>query len=774
MANEKVLVVDDEAIVRESIRDWLKDAGFEVEVAESGEEALVMIRERPYRVMVLDYRLPGESGIAILAKAKEIQPGLKSIIITAYPSEEAVDQAKKLGAVDYLIKPLVPDELEKLIRDTIQKMDKPNAVMPVQVERVAVQAPIVVSKLYMITYSGLQNLVTGLVSEMEVIGVKSKHGKFAYEKIHEFNELQLNYDLTIMPPTKFLFPAKETLLKFNVQQGHQFEAVLDAKPRAIIGVHPDDINAIELLDEVFMSANIDPNYITRRQNTMIIGMDCLNPSPKSFAPSMGTQIAESGFDMLLTDIGTGYVVTVGTKKGADYLAKYASPREVTGEEIATQKRVRDEALHRYQVSLTVHKERLLKLLQENYDNPYWESRSKTCLNCGSCVMVCPTCFCFDVQDEVELNLKEGERYRSWDGCVLSDFAKVATGENFRHTKGSRFRHRMFRKGKYILEKYGMPGCVGCGRCGTFCLADIASPAEAFNAIVESSRVKDEAVKILRGSGLENNLYVPRPAWITKITDLGANEKLFDFKFVDGRPLGQIPGQFVEVSIPGIGESPISISSSPTRDENFQLAVRNVGSVTQSIHDTREGDILGIRGPFGNGFPLDTLKAKDILLIAGGIGLFPLRSLVQYVLDKKEQFGKIIILLGSRTPAERMFVDEVAEWGAIPGVELMETVDKGDENWKGNVGVITTLIPRVKIDVRRTVSVVVGPPVMYRFVINELKKVGLADEDIVMSLERRMKCGVGKCGHCQINGVYVCQEGPVFSLEQLRTLREAVL
>jgi NAD(P)H-flavin reductase len=169
-----------------------------------------------------------------------------------------------------------------------------------------------------------------------------------------------------------------------------------------------------------------------------------------------------------------------------------------------------------------------------------------------------------------------------------------------------------------------------------------------------------------------------------------------------------------------------------------------------------------------------MKGKDILLIAGGIGLFPLRSLIQYVLDKRENYGRIMLLLGARSPTERMFTEELEEWLRSPAIEYMETVDKGDENWTGNVGVITTLIPKVRVDAKNTIAVVVGPPVMYRFVINELKKLGLADEHIVLSLERRMKCGVGKCGHCQINGVYVCQEGPVFSLEQLRGLREAVL
>jgi sulfite reductase subunit B len=769
MPKDRVLVVDDEAIVRESIRDWLQDDGYEVVTAESGEEALELTEKQVFSVMVLDIRLPGESGLSVLARVKANQPWVKTIIITAYPSEDTVAEAKKLGAIDYLIKPLVPEDLERLIRATIDSVS-----VEEKAALAAAAAPVLDNRLFSISREGWQDLVRGLLLETEVLGVKAKQGKFVFDKILNFAELTLDYDVTVLPPTKYLFPAKETLLKFRTTTGPQFEPVVDTKPRALVGIHPDDINAIALLDAVFMTINPDPNYISRRQNTLIIGVDCLNPSPTAFAPSMGTNVADSGFDLLLTDIGNKYVVTVGTEKGLALLKKYANPQPVTGEEIAQQKKVRDEAVTRYQKSLVVPKERLLRLLQENYDNPYWESRSATCLNCGSCVMVCPTCFCFDVQDEMALSLREGERYRKWDGCVLVDFAKVATGENFRHDKASRFRHRIFRKGKYILEKYGMPGCVGCGRCASACLAEIASPVEAFNAIAESTRAKEEAARTLRSSGaVPNDLYLPRLARLKKIQTLGAKEKVFDFQFLDNRQLGHRPGQFVEVSAPGIGEAPISISSSPTRDTVFQLAIRNVGGVTNAIHNSKEGDIVGIRGPFGNGFPLDFLKGKDLLFIGGGIGLFPLRSLIQYVIDKRSEFGRAIILLGSRSPAERMFVEELEQWSQNPQLEFLETVDKGDEAWKGNVGVITTLIPKIRISVSKTVAVAVGPPVMYRFVINELKKLNMADENIILSLERRMKCGVGKCGHCQINGVYVCQEGPVFSLAQLRSLREAV-
>ncbi len=773
MIKNSVLIVDDESIVRESIGDWLKDAGYQVVTAETGEEALELIEKQDFSIMVLDIRMPGKTGLTVLKEVKAQRPWIKSIIITAYPSAETTTEAKKLGAIDYLIKPVAPDDLEGLIRETLNTAGREPTVATKLGIRPKPSEVVEVKKSFIITREGLQSMVESLAKEMEIVGVKARQGKYVYDRIANFEELCLDYDVTVIPPTKYLRPPKESLLRFKVGASPKVEPVLETAPKAIIGVHPYDIRAIELLDEVFMATNPDPNYIARRHNTVIIGVDIINPSPNSFAPSMGTNLTESGFDLLLTDIGANYMVTVGSAKGAELLRKYAQVREPTGDEIAKQRSVREKASAKFKLFLDEPKERLPKLLEDNYDNPYWESRSETCLSCGSCVMVCPTCFCFDVQDEPALSLKEGERVRRWDGCMLVDFAKVATGENFRHDKESRFRHRMFRKGKYILERYGIVGCVGCGRCKTACLADIALPLETFNAIAESTRVKEAAKHIVTEARGEAALYAPRLAELVKVQELTPREKVFEFRLKDSKNLGQRPGQFVEVSIMGIGEAPISISSSPTRDGTFQLAIRNVGDVTSALHTLTKGATVGVRGPFGNGFPLDALKGKDVLLIAGGIGLFPLRSLIQYILDNRKSFGRVILLFGARSPAERLFLDELALWSQSPDIEFHETVDKGDEIWKGHVGVITTLIPRIQIDPKKTMAVVVGPPIMYRFVIVELKKRDLPDENIIMSLERRMKCGVGKCGHCQINGVYVCQEGPVFTLAQLRNLREAV-
>jgi len=241
----------------------------------------------------------------------------------------------------------------------------------------------------------------------------------------------------------------------------------------------------------------------------------------------------------------------------------------------------------------------------------------------------------------------------------------------------------------------------------------------------------------------------------------------------GRRLDHQPGQFVEVSVLGIGEAPISLSSSPTRDDSFELGVRAVGNVTQAMHRLKPGETLGIRGPFGNGYPVPMLLGRDLLFVAGGIGLFPLRSMIQYAMDYRERFGRIILLYGCREPAERIFQGELERWRQAGGIEILESVDRcpRDQAWEGNVGVITTLFPHIRVDPERTTALVVGPPIMYRFVVAECIHRGMAKDRILLSLERRMKCGMGLCGHCQINNVYVCLDGPVFSYEELTKLEE---
>ncbi len=280
-------------------------------------------------------------------------------------------------------------------------------------------------------------------------------------------------------------------------------------------------------------------------------------------------------------------------------------------------------------------------------------------------------------------------------------------------------------------------------------------------------------QVQTGALAQASIYLPTLAEIVRTEPLTQMEKLFDIRLKNGRELGHQPGQFVEVSLFGVGEAPISVSSSPTKKGSFEIAVRAVGNVTKALHNLDRGATVGIRGPFGKGFPVAELKGKDILFVAGGIGLVPLRSLINYVLDHRSDFGRLQVLFGAKTPAEQLFLDELAKWRTRKDLEYLETVDRADDRWKGNVGVITTLFPKITLDPKKTVAVIVGPPIMYRFAILEAQVKGIPDEQIIVSLERRMKCGVGKCGHCQINNLYVCQEGPVFTYAKIRDVKEAI-
>ena len=270
---------------------------------------------------------------------------------------------------------------------------------------------------------------------------------------------------------------------------------------------------------------------------------------------------------------------------------------------------------------------------------------------------------------------------------------------------------------------------------------------------------------------KKSLYLPMKARIKKAVQMTELEKFFEIELEDREQFNYDPGQFVMVSVFGYGEAPISISSNPTKKDGFELCVRKVGKVTEALHRLKEGDPVGIRGPYGKGFNVKELRGKDLLFIGGGIGLVPLRSLIKYSIENKKDFGRIIILYGAKSPKELLFTDELKEWEAESGVNLKVTVDRGDESWKGNVGVITTLIPPLDLDIENTMALIVGPPVMYKFVLLSLFAKKFPEENIILSLERKMKCGVGKCGHCQMNHIYVCQDGPVFYYKDIKDLPE---
>jgi NAD(P)H-flavin reductase/NAD-dependent dihydropyrimidine dehydrogenase PreA subunit len=630
-----------------------------------------------------------------------------------------------------------------------------------------------------------QNFINALTKDdsLNVIGVKSRGNKFAFGPLNSADELRLDYDVTLLPPKKYFFPQRETLFTYDLSDGFSAKNPEETKPMVLVGVHPYDIIALLHMDEIFRETKSDAQYFKKRESAIIIGINIQNMSKWNFSAYMGSAAIDYGYDIMLTDLGNRYALTVGSQKGGELLAKYAKnvvPALARDMQIAGQKK--REVMNMSQQKFDFPPELIPELLKDSYGKSgFWEKHSEKCLACGSCVLVCPTCYCFDVKDNPDLSLEKGEKFRTWDGCLLEDFAKIASGENFRATRPTRYRHRYFKKGKYLFDRFGFVSCVGCGRCSSNCLPDIANPVNLFNDMYHENelngvKMATTATQPEINIQTEGNIdFVPKLATIIKKTSMTSMETLFEIKLDDKTELNHKPGQFVEVTAFGIGEAPISLSSSPTHKGTFEVCVRKLGNVTTRLHKLNAGDKVGIRGPFGNGFDVDSLKGKDLLFIAGGLGIAPLRSLINYVFDNRKNYGRVFLLYGCKEPKELLFGDEMQAMSSREDVEFKPTVNWCPETelWNGNIGVITTLIPQVSFDPEKTTAILCGPPVMYKFVIADLKGRNVPDDHIIMSLERRMKCGVGKCGHCQINQIYVCKDGPVFNYSKIKGIPEAL-
>ncbi len=275
-----------------------------------------------------------------------------------------------------------------------------------------------------------------------------------------------------------------------------------------------------------------------------------------------------------------------------------------------------------------------------------------------------------------------------------------------------------------------------------------------------------------------NIFTMDKARIVRFYDLTK-----DVRFFQVRPytldmacmMDYRPGQFMMVSIPGVGEAPFSISSTPSRPGLFEFGIRKMGVLTEKLFELKENSFIWIRGPYGNGFPIEKMKGHNLIIVMGGLGAVPLRSLLLYALDNREDFGDIYLLYGARTPDDMLFRDEYLSMKHRDDVKVLLTVDSDPTGvWSEDIGVVTNLFSRIKgIDPEMTYVAVCGPPVMYKYVIKELIKMEIPKHQILMSLERRMKCGVGKCGHCAIGYIYTCIDGPVFTYWDVIHMKELI-
>jgi len=331
----------------------------------------------------------------------------------------------------------------------------------------------------------LDSWVNGLIAQQKVIGVQAKGDRFTFAPLINAEDLRLDYDVTILPPKTYLQPPKETMSSFKIGEG--YKSVIDKESFILLGVHPYDMVAIKQMDEIFSQHNRDIHYMSRRDNATIIVVDVDKVSSDVFAGYMGTAYIEDGCDILLTKIGDVFIVDAGTEKGEALMASISNEPEA-GESWLEQRRMvweyNKQRLRRHELKAPSSK--WPQLLEDAYENPLWTERAKLCFSCGSCILVCPTCYCFDVYDDVNWDLTSGERIRTWDGCMLTNFATIAENLNFRKEASARFRHRYYRKGAYVPAKIGgQIACVGCGRCINACTAKIANPVEVFNLLADS-------------------------------------------------------------------------------------------------------------------------------------------------------------------------------------------------------------------------------------------------------------------------------------------------
>ncbi len=342
-------------------------------------------------------------------------------------------------------------------------------------------------KILKLSKENLDLFVSVLPAFGEVYAPVRRGKGFVFERPSRWSDVQMNYTRTMLPPKKFLLPPREATFTFDPEKGYQDLLAEAAKPVVLFGVHSYDIYGLNILDRVFAQSKYpDPYYITRRRNTAIVGVD-FEPDDKHVASSMNADFVDSGFDLFLSDIGDEYLVLVGTSRGDDMVVmSNCLMNTPTQADFAEYKKRSKRRRDSYKAHVDLNG--LPEILEMEYGSAVWDEMGERCLSCGSCSMVCPTCYCFDVNDEVDLGSRRGRRIRSWDSCLLRTHALVAGGENFRAARSSRVKFRYYHKQRGFVAEYGRPSCIGCGRCVEACPVDIN-----IISVIESIRGERNAI-----------------------------------------------------------------------------------------------------------------------------------------------------------------------------------------------------------------------------------------------------------------------------------------
>jgi sulfhydrogenase subunit beta (sulfur reductase) len=320
----------------------------------------------------------------------------------------------------------------------------------------------------------LDDFVIRLAEFSRVAAPVSKgHGSFAFEYVTSAQAISMTYIPTILPPKKYFMPQRETLLEFNLGEKSSVEAVADFEAITLFGVHTCDLAAIQCLNMVFSERPRDCHYLLRKKHIDLIGFEC-NDYCDEYAncAAMDTHLPAGGYDLFFSDLGDDFIVDIATQRGEEIVGKTAVFINANDLHLSALSKLRENKKSIFKNELAVASKKISDLFDRSFGSTVWKDLQERCLACGNCTAVCPTCYCFDIRDEIDLDLTSGRRYRIWDSCQLEPFAKVAGGENFRKERSTRQRHRYYRKFRYPLDKYGRFFCTGCGRCSRTCMASI--------------------------------------------------------------------------------------------------------------------------------------------------------------------------------------------------------------------------------------------------------------------------------------------------------------
>ena len=550
----------------------------------------------------------------------------------------------------------------------------------------------------------------------------------------------------------------------------QVDSVTTAAPRlAFVGVRACELAALDIQERVMRAGPAgELDHVARREAALVVAVECALATSSCFCTSMGTgPEVGSGADIVLSELDDSFVVRATSDAGAAVVDALALHPAATGEMDEAAAQV---AAVRAAIGDPVPSDGLADRLRAALDHPRWAEVAERCLACANCTLVCPTCFCTSVGIASDLDGVSATTGRTWDSCFSLGFGRVAGDANFRPKVTDRYRQWLTHKFSTWWDQFGSTGCVGCGRCIAWCPVGIdvreellaIAPADAPTGPVPwpMSPPGGRAPEAL------DPVLPPRHAVATvrSIEAETADTATLGLATTDDEILAARPGQFVMVELPAFAAPPISISR--IRPDGLDLTIRSAGAATAALTSLAVGAQVALRGPMGRRWPIESAKGRDVVIVAGGIGLAPLRPVIDAVLADRAQFGAVRLYLGARTPRDRLFVREMSALAGRVDLEVEEIVDRAGPDWFGRVGIVTQLFDQARWNGSRATAFVCGPERMMQAAAATLQRLGVDPAEIWLTLERNMACGVGTCGHCQLGPFFVCRDGPVFSVAEL--------